>query len=71
MKMRDDDYGELVRLLSGEDLGETMRDRWDAVWRVNGHVDREAVQAWFKKCYLYLNDSHIDTALRKIQRGGS
>lgn len=41
-----------------------MRLRWDLLWMING-VER---QAWFddNKIYSYLNDDHIDTALRVL-----
>ena len=38
------------------------RMRWDMLWSVG----REKRQAWFDAVYQYLNDDHIDTALRKI-----
>jgi hypothetical protein len=38
------------------------RMRWDMVWSVG----REKRQTWFDKVYQYLDDDHIDTALRKI-----
>ncbi len=38
------------------------RFRWDLLWS----VDRAALSLWTARVYDYLNDSHIDTALRSI-----
>jgi len=38
------------------------RMRWDMLWS----VARDKRQAWFDCVYQYINDDHIDTALRKI-----
>ena len=37
------------------------RWRWDCLWSV-----RESLKEWFSIVYQYLNDDHIDTALRRI-----
>lgn len=76
MKMKPEDYSRLEtaisKVLSSHDA--TLQDyldagltpkrfRWDALWR--------AVRLnWFDfgQMYDYLNDTHIDTALRKITR---
>jgi hypothetical protein len=40
------------------------RWRWDLLW----NWDREARTAWVEEVYTYCDDTHIDTALRKITR---
>lgn len=70
MKMRDSDFSRLKRLIDGVisanpnmkreymELGLTSkRYRWDLLWLSRFEV---------VELYDYLNDDHIDTALRKI-----
>ena len=42
-----------------------MRLRWDALW-YSEKKDREAFRDWFDHAYTYLNDDHINTALKQI-----
>lgn len=71
MKMLKEHYEELAKVVKAQDTPENrkeykrrqlsnMRYRWDCLWR--------AKQERFmtETLYQYLNDDHIDTALRKI-----
>lgn len=42
-----------------------MRYRWDLIQRAK-ILNRNEISALFDGMYMYLNDDHIDTALRKI-----
>ena len=51
--------------LAYKNAGHTpTRFRWDLLWA----IPRKSRQEWFDNCgiYTYLNDDHIDTALRAI-----
>jgi hypothetical protein len=64
-KIRPDDY-EALRLAllgSGIEHATTVRERWDALARTPAAFQLSL------KLYSYLNDDHIDTALRKIVAG--
>ena len=61
MKMNDKDFEALRDALSGQEMGTTERDRWDALWRFSP-------TGFMARLYRYLNDNHIDTALRRLQR---
>lgn len=41
-----------------------MRCRWDTLYCIPYSVRRD----WFDEVYSYANDTHVDTALRKIFR---
>jgi hypothetical protein len=73
MKMKQLDYFHLaVAVQSSPVFPELMeyrakglsdkRYRWDCLWAINSKFRNE----WFAKVYTYLNDTHIDTALKKI-----
>ena len=81
MKMATDHYRELRKLVqtaidaNGIPVGvwfdrykangfSEKRCRWDFLWS----IPREDRQDWFEHCgiYGYLDDTHIDTALRNI-----
>jgi len=57
MKMTEEDFQALSTAVAPHITGKNERARWDALW---------ASCFPTKKLYCYLNDSHIDTALRKI-----
>lgn len=38
------------------------RYRWDCLWSIDSKWKNE----WFSEVYSYLNDNHIDTALKHI-----
>lgn len=40
------------------------RYRWDCLWYSSGKLRTE----WFDRVYQYANDTHIDSALRKITK---
>lgn len=77
MKMTDEDYNELLamcrdahkdadlslerRHYTASGLSE-MRFRWDVLWG----VPAEKRTPWFDRVYKYLNDDHIDTALKRV-----
>jgi hypothetical protein len=76
VKLTDDDFKELAALVQPFDNDKTRdyakgamhsdkRFRWDCLWMAN-HTHRAAMSAWFSKVYRYCDDSHIDTALRRI-----
>ena len=79
MKMVDKDYlrlrgmvmpamAQIPSLEEYKDAGMTeQRHRWDALWQANRSCTKGLI-GWFQNAYKYLNDDHIDTALRKIQR---
>lgn len=56
-----DDYVEACRTM---ELSE-KRIRWDLLWNVP-HSSRVV---WFDEVYKYCDDTHIDTALKKIVNG--
>lgn len=79
MKMQQQHYDRLKQLIEQvlKDSSHTMQElrewyekkgqtaqrfRWDLLWAIP-QVNR---QPWFDEVYQYLNDDHIDTALRKI-----
>jgi hypothetical protein len=52
---------QVLELYHGNGLSE-MRMRWDLLWHVSNIVRRPI----FDRIYKYANDTHIDTALRRI-----
>lgn len=68
-KIRHEDYERLRVALLGPRIGDakTERQRWDAF---NAAQDADPdFHAFVVSLYRYLDDSHIDTALRKIAAG--
>lgn len=79
MKINPEDFAELQAIIDG--LGDLWlhktwapylnnsghserRCMWDALWSAR-RVNPEKVTAWFDRVYLYANDDHVTTALRK------
>lgn len=64
MKIKAEHYAYLRDALRGRGLhpDSSMRERWDAV------QDAELLPYLCANLYSYLNDEHIDTALRAIAR---
>jgi hypothetical protein len=73
MKITKQDYAELKnaiesspifpRLMEYREKGlSDKRYRWDCLWSIN----REFRSGWFDRVYQYADDTHVDTALRKI-----
>lgn len=77
MLMKDEDYQELLGMYADthgnsdlhlayreymkQGLSE-MRFRWDTFWGIP--IERRV--PWANKVYKYLNDNHIDTALKRV-----
>lgn len=81
MKMSNDDFEELKSLVNKhyspeamekaikahDKLGHTMkRARWDTLWWCFNQEGQAVKTATFDRWYKYMNDDHIDTALRTI-----
>lgn len=73
MKMKTEHYSQLKAMVESsrqfDNLMEytsnglsNMRYRWDCVWSIDSNIRRPL----FDELYKYLNDDHIDTALRRI-----
>ena len=81
LKMKPEDYNELSRLIKKGSAYRNLRDykllckhdgesetrmRWDMLWA----IPRDERAAWFARgIYDYLDDSHIDSALKAIIGG--
>jgi hypothetical protein len=72
MKMSTQDYQMLRNAIETagnvEKVGSDMRYRWDLFWHAMDTAQRENVEVYKRMCelYAYLEDDHIDTALRRI-----
>ena len=73
LKITDEHYDQLKAMvessrLYGFELNYTqmglslMRYRWDCLWAINFKIRDEL----FREMYKYINDDHIDSALRHI-----
>ena len=66
MKMLPHHYERLAASIQGP-MGITRAERWDALWSSSILGNRPEV--WIcEVLYPYLNDDHIDTALRRLQK---
>ena len=65
MKITDNDYAALQDQVLPYMKGDTMRERWDALWESEGGRYNLQLKALYD---AGLHDSHIDTALRRIQK---